>query len=64
MMTEDEGFYFGGNYMLLQYQKRNLEKLKDAAKENNELTVIGATNSGRKYVIKEWGNTLKKSIII
>lgn len=50
--------------MLLQYQKDNLEKLKNATKDNNELVVVGSTNSGRKYVIQQWGNDLPKSIVI
>lgn len=50
--------------MLVQYQKNNLEKLKEFVKDNNELVVVGSINSGRKYVIEKWGNSLPKSIII
>ena len=50
--------------MLVQYQKRNFEKLQEAIKDNNELVVVGTTNSGRKYVIEKWGSTIEKSIII
>ena len=50
--------------MLVQYQKNNLEKLKDIAKDSNELVVVGSTNSGRKYVIEKWGNNLPKTIVI
>lgn len=50
--------------MLVQYQKNNLTKLEDATKDNNELVVVGATGSGRKYVIGKWGNGLPKSIVI
>ncbi len=50
--------------MLVQYQKNNLTKLKDATKNNNELVVVGSTGSGRKHVIEQWGNGLPKSIVI
>ncbi len=50
--------------MLVQYQKRNFEKLQEATKDNHELVVVGSSNSGRKYVIEEWGNSIPKSIII
>ena len=50
--------------MLVQYQKRNLEKLQETVQDNNELVVVGSVNSGRKYVIEKWGNSIPKSIII
>lgn len=50
--------------MLLQYQKDNLEKLTNATKDTDEVVVVGSTNSGRKYVINQWGNDLPKSIVI
>lgn len=50
--------------MLVQYQKNNLEKLREAVQDNNELVVVGSINSGRKYVIDKWGTSISKSIII
>ena len=50
--------------MLVQYQKRNLEMLQEITKDNKELVVVGSTNSGRKYVIENWANSIHKSIIL
>ena len=61
---QDYSSYIGGNCMLVQYQKRNLEKLQEVTKDYNELVVVGSTNSGRKYVVENWGNSIQKSIII
>lgn len=53
-----------GVYMLLPYQKNNLEKLNSAAKEYKNLTIVGKKNSGRKYVIDEWSKSIDHSLVI
>ena len=50
--------------MLVDYQKDNLEKLKNEVKSNCNVFIAGSPNSGRKYVIKEWGRTQKNVCII
>lgn len=50
--------------MLLAYQKNNLEKLNSAVQHNNKIVIVGAENSGRKYVIEYWSKNIKHALII
>ncbi len=51
-------------YMLLSYQKINLEKLSSMTKENTDLTIVGKEKSGRKYIIDQWSKNKKNPLII
>ena len=53
-----------GVYMLLSYQKNNLEKLSSATKEYKNITIVGKKDSGRKYVIDEWSKSIEHSLVI
>ena len=50
--------------MLLQYQLNNLNKLKEAAQNNDKLVIVGAKNSGRRYVIEQWSKNISNALII
>lgn len=66
-MTDNRGLsisYVGDFYMLLTYQRNNLEKLQFMASTNTTLTIVGKENSGRKYIIEQWSQSKKKPLII
>lgn len=51
--------------VLLPYQRTNLEKLKEALKDHNSITIVGKPNTGRSTVVeqlKDGKNTLIKIV--
>lgn len=49
---------------MLKYQYNNLNQLNRNLNDKKELVIVGPPNSGRKFVVEKWKESIGKSIII